>query len=310
MNKRRKLNIKNLIIMLVLLISIVVLIVLGIKTIISIFTKDEEISEVIEKEEIKEEIKEFDFDLYSKQYILVDVDENKILYGKGIDEKIAPASLTKVLTLDAVVNNVNNFLDRSYYSHDDFIELADANASLAGLEYDNYYSIDEYLYALILPSGADGARGLEKYFLSKDINLIQEMNRICDRLGLKNSYFTNPVGLDDINLYTSLNDYSKIVLDTLNNEKAASILETLTVVLNDDITLKSTLLPLSQRDDKVTVLGGKTGYTGNAGENILVIYKVEEKTYFLVLAGANGNPYSGEFYHMDDVNTIFENLYK
>ena len=291
-----------------LLIVIIFLLVLGIKTIINIVTNSDTENETVVEGE-KEEMKQFDFDLYSKEYILVDVDENKILYGKDIDKKISPASLTKVLTLDAVVNNVTDFTQKSYYSNDDYDELISANASLAGLNYNQSYSIDDYLYALILPSGADGARGLEKYFISKGINLVQEMNRICDRLGLKNSYFTNPTGLDDINLYTNLSDYSKIVLDVLNNEKGTSILETIKVVLDDDITLNSTLLPLIERSDNVAVLGGKTGFTYEAGENILVIYKVEEKTYFLVLAGAQGNPYKGELYHMDDVNKIFENLY-
>lgn len=310
MRRKRRLKVKNLLILIALLIVIIVLFVLLVKTIISLTRNDNEnvIDEIVDNE-IVETYLEFDLDLYSKAYILVDVDEEKILYGKNIDDRICPASLTKVLTLNTVVNTFSDYSQTSSFTLDDYNELIEDNASLANFEYDHEYTIEELLYGLILPSGADSARALEHYFDKNGLNLVQEMNRTCDRLNLNNSYFTNAIGLDDHNLYTTLSDYSKIVLDTLKNTEGSKILKTITAQLGDEITLTSTLSSLSKRDDSVLVLGGKTGFTSSAGENILVIYEYEEKTYFLVLVGANGNPYNGQYYHIDDVNKIFEFLY-
>ena len=63
------------------------------------------------------------------------------------------------------------------------------------------------------------------------------------------------------------------------------------------------------REDNVKVYGGKTGYTLEAGMNIMVLYEVDNRSYILLLAGAPGNPGRGEHFHYDDVNSIIEYLY-
>ena len=78
--------------------------------------------------------------------------------------------------------------------------------------------------------------------------------------------------------------------------------------LEDGTHFNSTLKAL-KRDDNIKTYGGKTGFTGEAGENIMILYSCDNRSYMLILANADGNPYLGQNYHFNDVNKIFNYLY-
>lgn len=306
--KKRKIKTVRLLIVVLILISLISILVLSAKYFInndgySFDCKSLNINEIN-----YDDYEEFDFSLYSKSYLLMRLNDFKVLYGKNIDDIFYPASLTKVLTLDTVVSEFDDYDDTSNFSYDDYVELINENASLAYLENDKDYSIEDLLYGLILPSGADAGKAIDNYFNSHDLDLVEQMNKKVKSLGLTNSHFTNYAGLHDDELYTSLNDYSKIVIDTLLNDSAKKVLKTFDYYLEDGTHLYSTLRTL-ERDDEIITYGGKTGFTDEAGENILILYKYKNRSYMLILANAPGNPYAGERYHFDDVNKIFNNLY-
>ena len=310
MKKKRKLKIGRLLLICVLLVLIIGLIVFGIK---KIFNKNDELepfdSASLNINELDySEMKELDLDLYSSSYMLVRLNDFKVLYGKNINKQIYPASLTKIVSLDTVISNFNNLDDTHSFSQEDYDELVSENASLAYLEADHEYSIRDLLYAMVLPSGADAGRALENYFAYHGLNFVEEMNNLVNKLNLSTSHFTNSAGLHDDNLYTSLDDYCHIVIDTLLNDEGKKVLKTFSYVLEDGTVVRSTLREL-ERDDEIKTYGGKTGFTGEAGENVMVLYTVNNRSYILILANAPGNPYLGQKYHFADVNTIFEYLY-
>ena len=252
-------------------------------------------------------MKEIDIDLYSKSYMLVRLNDFKVLYGKNIDSRFYPASLTKVLTLDTIVNNIDDLNDTSYLTSDDYNLLISENASLAYLSVDKNYTINDLLYALVLPSGGDAAIALENYFSQNNEDLVSLLNKRCDYLGLNNSHFTNNTGLHDDDLYTSLSDFSKIVIDCLNNDSAKKILKSFSYTLSDGLTVKSTLKSLENKIGDVEIYGGKTGFTSEAGENIMVLFSYDNRSYLLILANAPGNPYNyDEDYHIKDVISVLE----
>ena len=311
MAKKRKVKIGRLILVIVLFVIVILLAVFAISLIRNAIKKDEY---VFEKENLNineidySEMKELNLDLYSESYLLVRLNDFKVLYGKNINDRIYPASLTKIVTLDTVVSNVKDLNDASSYNEEDYVELIEANASLAGLAINREYSINDLLYALVLPSGADAGRALENYFESKGMDLITEMNNLCKRLELRNSHFTNSAGLHDDELYTSLDDYMKIIIDTLLKDNAKAVLKTFEKELADGSIMKSTLAGLNNRDDGTIIYGGKTGFTGQAGENIMVLFSKDDRSYLLILANAPGNPYEGQLYHMSDVNSILDSM--
>lgn len=253
-----------------------------------------------------ENIKQFDFDLHSDKYMLVCLSDFKVLYGKDIDKRMYPASLTKLLTLDTVLHLCDNLQDTSYINDEQMKYCYEENASIAYLTIDEKYTIEELLYALILPSGADAAIALENYFNERNINLVNEMNKLCESLKLKDSHFTNVSGLHDDNLYTTLDDLFNIVLDVLQFDEARKILKSTNYRTHDDIPMLSTLLPLS--NESIKVYGGKTGTTDESGQSVLAFYEHENRNYMLIVANAMGHKYK-EYFHMDDIKKVFKELY-
>ena len=250
---------------------------------------------------------EFSFEINGNEYMLVDLSEFKTLYAKDTNKKIYPASLTKLVTLDTVLN-LESDLDNnsSSLSYEQIVSLINEDASLAGLMHDYEYTLKDLLYALILPSGADAAIALENYFENKNINLIEEMNKHVMSLGCENSNFVNTTGLHDDNHYSSLDDLFMVVLDILNYKEGRIILETLEYKLEDETKLMSTVRPIVNKN--VLVLGGKTGYTPESGQSIVSLFKHKNKSYILMIGNAMRRSYD-EHLHYDDSIEIFNELY-
>ncbi len=244
------------------------------------------------------------FDVHAHAYLVVRLNDFKVLYAQNDDEEIYPASLTKVLTMDTVLRYAEDLEETSSYSSAQYWELIEANASVAGLWSDTAYTLEELLYALVLPSGADAAKALENYFTEEGKDLVDLMNENAKRIGMDHSRFTNTTGLHDDGLYTTLDDLLKLVLDALSYEKGREILETLSRRSSYSGSYMSTVLPVDK--GYVEVLGGKTGFTGQAGQNILVLFRNDDRSYLLILSGAMGNPGRGQYYHYEDALSIFE----
>ena len=254
-----------------------------------------------------DQAEELDFDIYSKEYMLIRVSDFEVLYSKDIDKKIYPASLTKLVTLDTVLNKVNDLDETSSISAYQVQELISEDASIAYIQTDYDYSLRDLLYALILPSGADGAVAIENYFEKNGMNIIEEMNSQAQKLGCTNSNFVNTTGLHDSNHYTSLNDLFRIVMDILSFEEGRQILETMHYKTEDNTMLLSSLRFI--KDENAIVLGGKTGYTPESGQSVMVLFKQKNRSYILFVANADGDPADDEYYHFSDAMEIIKSLY-
>ena len=257
--------------------------------------------------EIKDTSEEFDFRIHSNAYMLVDMSNFVIQYKYRNDHKIFPASLTKIVTLDTVLNLANSLDDLSYVTYNQVEALIREDASLAYIQRDYEYTLRDLLYALILPSGADGALALENYFTDKGMDLVEEMNRLCDRLGCTNTHFVNSTGLHDDDHYTSLNDLFLVMMDILKFKDGREIMESLYHTMEDGTKL-ATSVKVAQ-SPKTKVLGGKTGYTPEAGQNLIVLYKSKGRSYMLLIANAYGSYINDQYWHFEDAWNIFEHLY-
>ena len=254
-----------------------------------------------------DDISTLDFDLHSQEYLLFRASDLKVMYSKDADKKIYPASLTKLATLDTVLNLVNDLNETSNISSGQFWDLIAEDASVAYIQTDYDYTMKDLLYALILPSGADAAIALENYFTNRDMNLVEEMNKQLNKLGCSNTNFVNTTGLHDDNHYTTLNDLLKIVMDVLSFEQGRELLETTSYKTEDNIHLRSTLKILD--NNKANILGGKTGFTDESGQSVIVLYKANNRSYILLIANAMGDPYNDEFWHFEDAIEIIDQLY-
>ncbi len=249
----------------------------------------------------------FDFDIRSNEYMLVNLSEFKVEYCKDNDLRIYPASLTKLMTLDTVLNTFDDLSVTSSISNEQIIDLINQDASLASLQADYEYTLYDLLYGLMLPSGADAAIALENYFIENNLNLMEQMKLQLKKLNCNDTNFVNSTGLHDDNHYTTLNDLLKILLDVLSFESGREILETVNYLSEDHILFRSALQLINV--DGVKVLGGKTGYTDESGQSVIVLYKANNRSYALFLANAMADSYYKQRYHIDDAMEIMNQLY-
>ena len=158
-----------------------------------------------------------DFDIYSNNVILYNTKENKVVYEKNSKEKISIASLTKITTGIVAIENIKDLDEKITITNDDFKGLYEANAALAGFRVGEEVTYRDLLYGLMLPSGAEAARALERNVAGSEEAFIKLMNNKAKELKLENTHYANPTGLDDPNHYSTANDVLTVFKYALSN---------------------------------------------------------------------------------------------
>lgn len=245
-----------------------------------------------------------ELDITSGYGILIDLDTNKVLAAKSAQEKIYPASMTKIMTLIVAYENVSD-TDATYTFKAEMLDdLFRQNASVAGFSAGESVPVKDLFYGCILPSGADATGALAEYVAGSEEAFAVLMNKKAAAMGLKNTHFVTASGLHDDNHYSTCEDMAAILRYAVNNTGMREILSTYrytttkTAEHPDGITLTSTLKSRMSGNEAagVFVQGGKTGYTIE-GRNCLATFAAnctEEQAaltsprYILVTAFASG----------------------
>lgn len=219
-------------------------------------------------------------------YIVVDVNNREVLLGKDIEKQYAFASLTKIMT--AIVS-----LDLStpleYFTVTQ--KAADMEPTKIGIEVGEKLSLQELLEAILLTSANDSAEmikeGIDQKYQEKVF--IEAMNYKAQFLGLKNTHFSNPQGLDDSKNYSSTDDLAQLCLYALEKypEIAAIVRKSYQFLAEDqnhkqfDLYNWNGLLGVYPG-----VYGIKIGNTDEAGHTIAVIAEREGEKVLVIILGA------------------------
>ncbi len=201
--------------------------------------------------------------------VLIDVKNNVVVAASDAEERIYPASLTKIMTLIVAVENCPD-LDVTFTMTADILDpLLIENASVAGFSAGEKISIRDMLYGLMLPSGADAAVGLAEFISGSEKEFVKLMNDKVAELGLENTHFENCTGLHHPNHYSTCHELAKILEYALKDELMLKIFSTYQYITApteqhpEGILLTSTLFSrmYGNEPDSAFVVGGKTGYT-------------------------------------------------
>ncbi|MDO4369143.1 MAG: D-alanyl-D-alanine carboxypeptidase [bacterium] len=232
-------------------------------------------------------------------YIVSDMKSGRIFYEKSANKRILPASTTKVMTAIVAIENSN--LTDVVHVGDEILTVDGTNIYL---EPGESILMSDLLYGLIMRSGNDCAMAIGKHISGSVSNFVKLMNEKARELGLKNTVFNNPTGLDDYEEnYTSLSDLAKIYTYAYNNTVFREIINTLEYKTSSDkksYYFKNRTKILSMYD-KIT--GGKTGYTPKAGR--LLISSASNNDMDLVITSV-GNGY-GYNEHINFYEKVFSN---
>ena len=222
--------------------------------------------------------------LNSRRYAIYDRASGTCMYGKNENKQTAMASTTKIMTAIVVLENCKNLDEVVTIS----AKAAGTGGSRLGLKKDDQITVNDLLFGLLMRSGNDAAVALANYTAGSVENFADMMNKKAQELGLINTHFVTPHGLDNPNHYTTAFELAKLADYALKNSVFATIVKTKYVTIkinNQPKELKNTNELLL--GDVEGVYGVKTGFTGNAGRCLVTSVKRNNMDLIIVVLGAD-----------------------
>ncbi len=251
--------------------------------------------------------------IHSRCAILIDLKDRRILYEKESEEKVYPASLTKIMTVIVAIENMPDLQKKFTLSARIFKQLNEEGASMAGFIPDEKVKGIDLLYGAMLPSGADATGGLAFTVADSEEDFVKLMNEKAQALGMKETHFENVNGLQAKDHYTTVQDLALLLKYALQNPTFREIFTSAKHVVAptnkhpDGITFYSTLF---QEMGEGTfnggkIIGGKTGYTKEAGLCLASLAeRNDNREYLLITAGAKGD-HQTEQYNISDALSLY-----
>lgn len=200
--------------------------------------------------------------MYARAYCLIDAYSNRILASKDADMKLPMASTTKIMTcIIALENgNLNDIVTASGYA----ASMPDVQLNMKKGE---RFRLKDLLYSLMLESHNDTAVAIAEHIGGSVKGFAQLMNLKAEELGLGNTHFVTPNGLDDDSHYTTAYELCCIASYAIENKRFMKIIQTPSYQFSDCDNTHT--YSVNNKDAFLTsyngALGIKTGFTGNAG---------------------------------------------
>ncbi len=254
-------------------------------------------------------------ELYSPNLILVRLKDNKIIFENRSEDRIYPASLTKIMTTIVAIENISDVEELVTLPEKIFPDLYAANASMAGFLPGEKVPAVDLIYGAMLPSGADASIGLATKVSGSESEFVKLMNEKAKELKMNNTHFTNVTGLHNDNHYTTVKDIAVLLEYALKNDTFREVFTSTrhstarTNLHSGGITFYSTMVTKmpTYEFDGGEILGGKTGYTAEAGLCLASLAEKNGQQYILITAGAEGDHYT-EQYNITDAFTVYNKI--
>lgn len=228
-------------------------------------------------------------DINAKSAILIDYHTGEVIYEKNSDEKLPPASLSKIMTLLLSMES----LDDEKINLSDEVRISSYASGMGGsqlwLEEGEIQTVENLLKAICLRSANDASVAMAEHISGSEKTFVELMNKRSKELGMLNTNFTNSTGLPNDNHYTSAHDIGLMSTELLKHKK-----------IHDWLTTYMDELIVGKRKDKVQSLvntnrlvkdypgtiGIKTGSTKEAGFCISASAKKDNLQLISVIMGS------------------------
>ena len=226
-----------------------------------------------------------DLALQCKSALLLDGASGQVLYEQNADEKCYPASVTKIMTMVLIMEAVN----AGTISPDDMVAVSQEAADMGGSQVYLYpgeqRSVDEMMVAIAVGSGNDAAYAMAEFVGGTYGNFIQMMNDKAAELGMTGTHFVNPHGLHDEDHYTTASDLGKLAFYAAGLPGLLDYTSIYEYEFRPEpnlLTLWNTNRLLKWYDGTV---GMKTGYTEEAGRNLVAVAERDGLRLISVILG-------------------------
>ena len=202
----------------------------------------------------------------AKSAILIEVSTGEILYQKNANERLAPASMTKIMSLILIMENIEN----GNLKWNDIVVVSKNASSMGGsqifLETNEMMTVEDLVKGICIASGNDATVALAEKIAGTEKAFVKLMNDKVKSLGLKNTNFVNATGLDAEGHYSSAYDMSVMARELVRHEKILEFSSIYEDYLRKNTAKKFWLVNTNKLVKFYSYIDGlKTGYTGNAG---------------------------------------------
>ena len=228
------------------------------------------------------------FNITSDNVILYNLNDGKVLYELESNEKTQIASLTKIMTTIVAIEEIDNLDQEVTVMKEAFQGIQEYTQ--VGLKTGNVVTYRDLLYGIMLPSGADAVNVMAISLSGSVAGFVELMNDKAQELGLENTHFDNPIGMDSDDNYSTAADVAKLLLYSLENETFQTIFNAREYTIPSlNITVKTTLISYSKSYglDVTEITGAKSGFTDGAGLCLASTASIDDVNYLLVTMGAS-----------------------
>ena len=263
----------------------------------------------------KPAVEELDITGINSPYaVLMNAKSGKVIGDINGEEQMYPASMTKIMTAIVALEAFSDLDGEITLSDDIFYALDGQDATQAGFRPGESVRVRDLVYGAMLPSGAECCLALADAVSGSEEAFVQRMNQKAKSIGMKESHFMDCTGLHDPEHYSTTYDIALLLKYALHNDTFRDVIEShfhstpATNVHPDGITYYSTMFK-NMSDTTVTggeILGGKTGYTSEAGHCLASFAQIYDREYILVTAGAPADATGVP--HLLDAKTIYNRL--
>ena len=248
--------------------------------------------------------------LYSQYVVLYSLDSDTEWYDLRANDRIYPASMTKIMTALVAIEHIGDLSVKTSVSQELYDALYLEGASMAGFMPGEELTIEDMLYGALLPSGGEATAALAVYVAGSEDEFAQLMNERAASIGMTNTHFTNASGLHDENHYSTVYDIMLLVREAIQNEDFLRIFTTVSTHSTpteehpEGVWLGSSMFRyIGDRSlEGLKVLGGKTGYTDEAGNCLASLSEADGERFILVTAygpaWSEGKPYVDDLFNI------------
>lgn len=230
-----------------------------------------------------------DLEVSAEAAVVMDADSGRLLYAQNPDKRLANASTTKIMTALLTLEQPDQ--DRYFTVDSDAIQV---EGTTMGLQPGDSVTLHQLAAGMLLPSGNDAANAAAVEIAGSEGAFVRLMNQRAAELGLENTQYRNPSGLDAEGHYSSARDLATLAAHALENEDFADIVskQEIRMAFGNPPYNRSLYTTNKLLERYPYAIGVKTGYTDDAG--LCLVTAAEKDGTRLIIVTLNGK---------DDVNT-------
>ncbi len=241
-------------------------------------------------------------EISSRAAVLIDAETGQILFEKNKDEKLYPASITKIMTIYLASQSESNSLAKA---SETAIKAVPRDTSNIAIDYGEEFSLEQLMYAAQLMSANDACNVIAEHISGSLDEFVSLMNKTAKQFGTRNTHFANANGLMDENHYTTAYDFALITQNAIKSEeflKVFSELEYSIPYTNKKQEMRNMVAQHRMMHwpqyEYLNVIGGKAGYTTESQHTLVTL---AEKNGIKVIAVVLKSP---------EFNTVYKDTEK